>query len=139
MCAAPTRLYLPKPILHNRPYPNPPLTDLDDQAAREGGQPGKQEEGDKEGGEGKEGAAEAGEQSEEARAAAASAAAAAAQAEDPSFFLRRDGEPALEYAARVFGRVYTTDIQRLAEVKVGAVGCVCVECVCGGGWRFGGG
>ncbi|PNW82850.1 hypothetical protein CHLRE_06g296983v5 [Chlamydomonas reinhardtii] len=107
-----------KDLLFNRLFGAPDaVSDLDDQAAREGGQPGKQEEGDKEGGEGKEGAAEAGEQSEEARAAAASAAAAAAQAEDPSFFLRRDGEPALEYAARVFGRVYTTDIQRLAEVK----------------------
>ncbi|KAG2449988.1 hypothetical protein HYH02_000092 [Chlamydomonas schloesseri] len=102
-----------KDLLFNRLFGRPDaVSDLDDQAAREGGQ-GK----DKAGGGGGEGEGEGAEQSEEARAAAASAAATAAQAEDPSFFLRREGEAALDYAARVFGRVYTTDIERLIGVK----------------------
>ncbi|KAG2429091.1 hypothetical protein HXX76_011331 [Chlamydomonas incerta] len=101
-----------KDLLFNRLFGAPDaVSDLDDQAAREGGQ-GAAKDKDADGA-----GAAAAEQSEEARAAAASAAATAAQAEDPSFFLRGGGEGALEYAARVFGRVYTTDIERLIGVK----------------------
>ncbi len=43
------------------------------------------------------------------------------EADDPSFFTRGEGEGALTYAARVFERVYNTDIVRLCGVKVGWV------------------
>lgn len=37
--------------------------------------------------------------------------------EDPSVFLRRDGEAALQYAARIFERVFTTDIERVCGME----------------------
>lgn len=38
--------------------------------------------------------------------------------EDPSLYLKRDDESALQYAARIFTHVYTHDLQRLASIKV---------------------
>lgn len=69
-------------------------TDLDDQTRRERGQ-----------------------QAADGEEVGASTGASSAP-EDPSFFLRRDGESSLEYAARVFERIYTTDIEQLCSVKV---------------------
>ncbi len=48
----------------------------------------------------------------------AAAAAAAAAADDASFFLRRDGEPSVQYAARVFKRAYEDDIERVCSMEV---------------------
>ncbi|KAG2496953.1 hypothetical protein HYH03_004959 [Edaphochlamys debaryana] len=92
-----------KDLLFNRLFGRPEaVSDLDEQAQREDGQQAQ------------DGAADD-------ASASATAAAAAAVPDDPSFFLRREGpdgpEGALEYAARVFERVYTSDIQRLTEVK----------------------
>ncbi len=39
-------------------------------------------------------------------------------AEDASFFLRRDGEGSDAYARRVFGRVFTSDIERVLRMEV---------------------
>lgn len=40
-----------------------------------------------------------------------------AQEDDLSFFERREGEGAVEYAARVFTRMYAHDIARLAAIS----------------------
>lgn len=95
-----------KDLLFNRLFGRPDaVTDLDEQAQREEGQEQlKQQEGTT-GGEG------------EGAAAAAAAAAPRVVAEDPSAFLRREGEDALSYACRIFRRVYEEDIERLLGVK----------------------
>jgi hypothetical protein len=100
-----------------------PHADLDEQSKEQ------QPEGAQEGQEGEDGEVDA-------------AAAAAAAAEEASFFQRRAGESALQYACRVFTRVYTTDIERVISMTVrggrsrlaAAVYCVlctvyCVLCV----------
>ncbi|KXZ51045.1 hypothetical protein GPECTOR_14g32 [Gonium pectorale] len=92
-----------KDLLFNRLFGRPEaISDLDEQAQREEGQQQQAAEAN--------GAAEG----EEGGAAAA---ATAAVAEDPSFYLRRDGEDSLDYASRIFERVYATDIERLCGVK----------------------
>ncbi|EFJ49068.1 hypothetical protein VOLCADRAFT_104505 [Volvox carteri f. nagariensis] len=91
-----------KDLLFNRLFGRPEaVSDLDDQAQREAGQH----------------PTEAATAREAAPDGAAAAAAAAQPAEDPSFFLRREGEGSLEYAERVFRRVYDTDIEQLCGVK----------------------
>lgn len=47
---------------------------------------------------------------------------AANQGDDPSFFLRREGEPAVPYARRIFERVFCTDIERVLKMDV-SFGC----------------
>ncbi|GIL75048.1 hypothetical protein Vretifemale_4869 [Volvox reticuliferus] len=90
-----------KDLLFNRLFGRPDaVSDLDDQARREDGQNSSASANDG-----------------DAAASAAAAAASDVPAEDPSFFLRRDGESSLEYAARVFERVYTWDIEQLCGVK----------------------
>ncbi|GFR52084.1 hypothetical protein Agub_g14546 [Astrephomene gubernaculifera] len=106
-----------KDLLFNRLFGRPEaVSDLDEQAQREDGQQQQQEQQQQAdgsaaaaGGDG--GGAEGGSGAEAATAAAA------VGSEDASFFLRGEGEPALEYAARIFQRVYTTDIERLCGVK----------------------
>lgn len=46
-----------------------------------------------------------------------------AQEEGPSAFLRQDGEFAEAYAARIFRRVFTEDIQNVLKMEVG---CICI-------------
>lgn len=43
---------------------------------------------------------------------------AAGQSDDPSFFLRREGEAAVPYARRVFERVFCSDIERVLKMDV---------------------
>ncbi|GLC36066.1 hypothetical protein PLESTB_000169600 [Pleodorina starrii] len=105
-----------KDLLFNRLFgPPEAVSDLDDQARREE----QQQQAEAEAAAATEGGDEAsGDAAADAAAAAAATAAAnAATAEDPSFFLRRDGEASLDYAGRVFERVYTTDIESLCGVK----------------------
>lgn len=40
-----------------------------------------------------------------------------AMQQDPSFFLRKDDESSLQYALRVFERLYSRDIQRLLGLE----------------------
>lgn len=100
--------------------PHGPHADLDEQSKE------KQQEGPEEGQGGEDGEVDA-------------AAAAAAAAEEANFFQRRGGESALQYACRVFTRVYTTDIERVISMTVGAgqswlapavyCGCGCAACM----------
>lgn len=55
---------------------------------------------------------------DEAAATAAAVAAAAEAAEASSFFQRREGEQPLEYAKRVFDRLYTYDIEKVLQMEV---------------------
>ena len=43
---------------------------------------------------------------------------AAGQSDDPSFFLRRDEEPTVVYARRIFERVFCSDIERVLKMDV---------------------
>ncbi|GLI62191.1 hypothetical protein VaNZ11_004782 [Volvox africanus] len=95
-----------KDLLFNRLFGRPDaVSDLDNPARREDGQDVSASANEGEAG------------ASGAAAAAAAAAASNVPAEEPSFFLRRDGESSLEYAARVFERVYTWDIEQLCGVK----------------------
>jgi hypothetical protein len=89
-------------LWHHGPCP----ADLDEQAQQEAGEP----------------PGSGGDAAANGPANGERGATAAAAAEDPSAFLRRDGEAALDYAARVFRRVFQEDIVRLLGVKVG--GCL---------------
>jgi len=60
---------------------------------------------------------ESGEAQEGQSAENAAATAAAAAAEELSFFVRKEGEGAVDYAVRVFNRVYTSDIERLVKME----------------------
>jgi hypothetical protein len=73
---------------------------------------------------------------QDAQAAAAAAAAAAEAAEAASFFKRRDEEAPLEYAVRVFKRLFHDDIVRLLGMQVRVWPSIlvhttqCVHCAC---------
>lgn len=43
---------------------------------------------------------------------------AAGQVDDPSFFLRQEGEEAVPYARRIFERVFCSDIERVLRMDV---------------------
>ncbi len=66
------------------------------------------------------GAAPASEPASDSEARQQDQRAAEEAAEAASFFVRREGEAAVDYARRVFGRVFTADVERVIGMEVGS-------------------